>query len=220
MSGSGLNGNMNHAIKRIETRVLAPPGGFSSISFGSSSGPSYADHSTYTKNRSIQSMKEDSRRSEPAAARRNPPRAYEKENGRDREYGRGRIERRDSLDELVEQKRAIPGLEGHYQGHQQQASNRSRSRPVSNESDTGFGRQDSGSSARVDKHSYAEMLRQQIALKNSMSEDERDGRRGSRYPTEKTEAYHSRVESSAPVAVINSRRRTGNHVGNSQISFS
>lgn len=31
---SGNNHNMNHIVKRIETRVLAPPGGFSSISFG------------------------------------------------------------------------------------------------------------------------------------------------------------------------------------------
>ena len=31
---SGLNHNMNHIVKRIETRVLAPPGGFSSFSLG------------------------------------------------------------------------------------------------------------------------------------------------------------------------------------------
>ena len=31
---SGLNHNMNHIVKRIETRVLAPPGGHSSFSIG------------------------------------------------------------------------------------------------------------------------------------------------------------------------------------------
>lgn len=37
---------MNHIVKRIETRVLAPPGGFSSISFGggSASGDIYRGH--------------------------------------------------------------------------------------------------------------------------------------------------------------------------------
>lgn len=33
---SGLNHNQNHFCKRIETRVLAPPGGFSSLSLGHS----------------------------------------------------------------------------------------------------------------------------------------------------------------------------------------
>mmetsp|Transcript_17945 Transcript_17945/g.30020 ORF Transcript_17945/g.30020 Transcript_17945/m.30020 type:complete len:236 (-) Transcript_17945:438-1145(-) len=43
---SGNNHNMNHIVKRIETRVLAPPGGFSSISFGggSASGDIYRGH--------------------------------------------------------------------------------------------------------------------------------------------------------------------------------
>lgn len=43
---SGVNHNMNHIVKRIETRVLAPPGGFSSISFGSEppSRDLYRDH--------------------------------------------------------------------------------------------------------------------------------------------------------------------------------
>ena len=49
---SGTNHNMNHIVKRIETRVLAPPGGFSSISFGSAppSGDIYKGHDFNPKN--------------------------------------------------------------------------------------------------------------------------------------------------------------------------
>lgn len=44
---------MNHIVKRIETRVLAPPGGFSSISFGSEppSRDLYRDHDFNPKNK-------------------------------------------------------------------------------------------------------------------------------------------------------------------------
>jgi hypothetical protein len=53
MQGSGTNHNMNHIVKRIETRVLAPPGGFSSISFGGAEAPSYKDHDFNGKSRAI-----------------------------------------------------------------------------------------------------------------------------------------------------------------------
>ena len=159
-------------------------------------------------------MKEESRYQDPP--RRNV--TTEKEN-----IGGGRAayrERRDSLDELVEENRGIPGLENHYQSMQSS----SRARPVDRSGSRGggdpFTRPDRGGSCGVDKGSYAEMLRQQIALKQSMTEDEREGRRAGRYASEKTDAYHSRRESSdAGAVVVNSRRRTGNHVGQSSISF-
>ena len=212
---SGVNHNMNHIVKRIETRVLAPPGGFSSVSFGSESAACYSDHSTYRKNKSIQGMKEDARRPEQHQfATRN------KEN--DARYGRFQ-ERRDSLDDMMDERRGnsggngIPGLETHYQKMQQSSS---RCRPSNDAGSDPFTRQQSGSGAsRADKNSYAEMLRQQISLKQSMTDEEREGRRPERYASEKTDGYHARKEATGDTYVASGRRRTGNHVGQSSITF-
>lgn len=53
---SGVNHNMNHIVKRVETRVLAPPGGFSSVSFGSAEAHNYRNHNFNPKARAQESQ--------------------------------------------------------------------------------------------------------------------------------------------------------------------
>ena len=88
---SGLNHNHNHIVKRIETRVLAPPGGHSTFSLGW--GPS---------NAAVQST----RRASPASSM--PVPQQQRQAQPQSQYKQYQTER------------AIPGLEAHPQYRQQQ----------------------------------------------------------------------------------------------------
>jgi len=203
---SGINQNMNHIVKRIETRVLAPPGGFSSISFGSEA-PSrdiYRDHDFNPKNKTSKQQQSifprEPKRSNgnkmiPHNAAENsnskssgcsqyekPPQdksklkpnmrhsernQIEKENNMrgDAHSNTNRKDRRDSLDELVEnRKKPIPGLENYYRsnegGHSGNVS------PVEKTTVSQSNR--NRGQHQFNKSDYAEQLRQQIETKRTL----------------------------------------------------
>ena len=90
---SGLNHNHNHIVKRIETRVLAPPGGYSTFSLGWGPSTSASQQST--------------RRATPAPSM-PVPQQQQRHSQPQSQYKQYHTER------------AIPGLEAHPQYRQQQ----------------------------------------------------------------------------------------------------
>ena len=202
---SGTNHNMNHIVKRIETRVLAPPGGFSSISFGAaaptgdvyrghdfnpknnkqaprfpkdskaSAKPPVSHHSTDIRGRGNQASS-----SQQNILKSNIRRATDLREQNEKENkmkGYANRERRDSLDELIDKPssggRCIPGLEG--------GGNRGTSPSASQGSiqNRGRGQQQS----QINKNDYAEILRQQIATKRDLIDDDGFERRHQRGPS-------------------------------------
>lgn len=160
-SGSGLNHNMNHIIKRIETRVLQPPGGSSSFSIGGYAPETYA----------------------PRAPNRQPQAQYSAPSGSGESYANRASKkesqsstggRRDSLDELVQYN--VPGLEGHYE-------NRRANSNSSMLSAVGVTPSNSKQSSR----DYAAQLKAQIDNKASMRQGEYDNPYSRRSPFDNKE---------------------------------
>ena len=197
---------------RIETRVLAPPGGFSSLSFGGGqpTGDIYRGHDFNPKANKRRISKESPAETKPpinnknSASRRvgghavKPPpdnnlrtnlrraadvrEQSEKEN---KMRGYANRERRDSLDELIENPRkptssssggggrAIPGLEG-YNGsnssnHGSNCANNYRAiSPI----DTSAHGRNRSQQQQINKSDYAEILRQQIAAKKNLTDED------------------------------------------------
>mmetsp|Transcript_56137 Transcript_56137/g.114784 ORF Transcript_56137/g.114784 Transcript_56137/m.114784 type:complete len:321 (-) Transcript_56137:79-1041(-) len=224
---SGTNHNMNHIVKRIETRVLAPPGGFTSFSLGGAADP-YENHKAYAKSNLSKPKLDDSGYSygssrAPAPSNNsgyssnynNNNNGYSDEKENDRRYGR---ERRDSLDELVQSSKqsgrggggggagggagggggyAIPGLEGHMSGRNNSSAEDGNHRRMRNQQEEyaagpapcnqnmshvsrsnaegSFARsnqQGGRASARMEGSAYAEILKQQIAYKKQLDQEQ------------------------------------------------
>jgi hypothetical protein len=153
MAGSGLNHNMNHVVKRIETRVLQPPGGASSFSIGGGGyGGGYGNtdysHSSSNRSRNNNSHREASNSN---SNYREPTNQNVSSNARS-------LARKDSLDDLVQCN--IPGLEGHYDSRQRGSGSMLSSVGIP------------PSNAKQTSRDYAAQLKAQIDNKASLHQEE------------------------------------------------
>lgn len=207
---SGNNHNMNHIVRRIETRVLAPPGGFSSFSLCSSPSPAGA-HS----------------RERRARYTREPPlhNAHRSQQNKENvSSGNGvnngvNHKRRDSLDELLssEKNKVIPGLEGMYtaKANDMRSLNDGGGYILSCYSDN---RRDV-----MNKVDYAEVLRQQIDTKKRLDKEAKGKSNfgSSRPPYPQYNPVHEiNCKPTQCNSSLSHRRRYGSGGGASSISLS
>lgn len=193
--GSGNNHNMNHIVKRIETRVLAPPGGFSSFSLGGSGSGGGGDvhrkhnyknpHNNRNRNRNSNhnhnqpiSNPQETKAAIQDRATKALLAAYD-------QHGQGQGGGiTDSLDSLMPQSQpssSIPGLEKHYSRpedsspqHQQQYQ-RQKQQPLDSPQPVAIvSRQrtqqqtEDKASSRIQKTQYADALQDQIRQKQQL----------------------------------------------------
>lgn len=205
MSGNrGLNGNQNHREgSKISTRVLAPPGGGSSFSFGdmggSSAKMSYATSangragSNNNNNNSKPPMNNNRHDVPPVQQRRNnsdydhPLGGTGGRDGYQEKVSPGKTKRRPSLDigndaldmqvARSKQSKGIPGLESHYQGQEPVRSTRNNNYYDNDDApqqQAYSSRGGASSQAKLSAREYADALKAQIDNKANMRGNSND----------------------------------------------
>lgn len=187
---SGCNGNQNGFVLaaggRSTSRVLAPPGGHSSISFGSCSPQQFNPPPPRNQNNShsLSSSRNTSLPPKPVRGTGTGTGTGTGSGGGRNPQGIGAIEHRDgdSLDRIMQSSsQAVPGLESHYskssERRQAYESTSTASNSNSNSASNGSTFQ-RGAQRSMGRSEYAEELRRQIETKKELDkQSERSQRR-------------------------------------------
>lgn len=174
MSGNrGLNGNQNHSCKSISTKVLQPPGGSSSISFGDGSAYHSSAKSGGGRNASKPPMQR--RQEPPSSYGQGYEQAQPSHNAPRRPRSNSDDVGADALDSAMSSKRGgVPGLESHY------SSSGKGNAPSSYDNEPSYsGNSARGSQAKMSSQEYAAALRAQISAKRMLGGDDNGSNYGS-----------------------------------------